>query len=88
MTTVHAVMPLSLPSMDLKKDWRGWTRCRPKYYPAPPPGAAKAVALCIPEVKGKLTGMALRVPTADVSVVDLTARLSEINLIMKRSAKQ
>jgi glyceraldehyde 3-phosphate dehydrogenase len=37
-------------------------------------GAAKAVALCLPELKGKLTGMAMRVPTADVSVVDLTVR--------------
>ncbi len=37
-------------------------------------GAAKAVALCLPELKGKLTGMAMRVPTADVSVVGLTVR--------------
>ncbi|MCB1109389.1 MAG: aldehyde dehydrogenase, partial [Chlamydiia bacterium] len=40
-------------------------------------GAAKAVALCIPEVKGKLTGMAFRVPVADVSVVDLTVKLTK-----------
>jgi glyceraldehyde 3-phosphate dehydrogenase len=40
-------------------------------------GAAKAVALCLPEVKGKLTGMAFRVPVADVSVVDLTVRLTK-----------
>jgi glyceraldehyde 3-phosphate dehydrogenase len=39
-------------------------------------GAAKAVALCLPETKGKLTGMSFRVPTADVSVVDLTFRTS------------
>ena len=40
-------------------------------------GAAKAVALCLPEVKGKLTGMAFRVPVANVSAVDLTVRLSK-----------
>ena len=40
-------------------------------------GAAKAVALCLPELKGKLTGMAFRVPTLDVSVVDLTVRLAK-----------
>src|SRR4029077_3905245 len=39
-------------------------------------GAAKACALCLPELKGKLTGMAFRVPVADVSAVDLTVRLS------------
>ena len=55
-------------------------------------GAAKAVALCIPEVKGKLTGMAFRVPTANVSCVDLTFRttkgtsLAEINAAMKAAA--
>ena len=55
-------------------------------------GAAKAVGLCLPQVQGKLTGMALRVPTADVSAVDLTFRtekatsLSEINAAMQAAA--
>ncbi|MEE2895376.1 MAG: type I glyceraldehyde-3-phosphate dehydrogenase, partial [Planctomycetota bacterium] len=55
-------------------------------------GAAKAVALCIPEIKGKLTGMAFRVPTANVSCVDLTFRtgkstsLADINAAMKAAA--
>ena len=55
-------------------------------------GAAKAVALCLPAVKGKLTGMAMRVPTADVSVVDLTFRteqatsLAGVNAAMKAAA--
>jgi len=56
-------------------------------------GAAKAVALVIPELKGKLDGMAIRVPTPNVSVVDLTAELSkettveEINAAMKKAAE-
>lgn len=76
MTTVHAVTASQLtvdgPS---KKDWRGGRSALQNIIPAST-GAAKAVALCIPEVKGKLTGMALRVPIADVSVVDLTVKLS------------
>lgn len=77
MTTVHAVTS-SQPTVDgpSKKDWRGGRGASQNIIPAST-GAAKAVALCIPEVQGKLTGMALRVPTADVSVVDLTVRLSK-----------
>lgn len=76
MTTIHAVTS-SQPCVDgpSKKDWRGGRSAYQNIIPAST-GAAKAVALCIPEVKGKLTGMALRVPLADVSVVDLTVRLS------------
>jgi glyceraldehyde 3-phosphate dehydrogenase len=77
MTTVHAVTATQ-PTVDgpSKKDWRGGRSASQNIIPAST-GAAKAVALCIPEVKGKLTGMALRVPTADVSVVDLTVRLKK-----------
>lgn len=77
MTTVHAVTATQ-PTVDgpSKKDWRGGRGAAQNIIPAST-GAAKAVSLCIPEVKGKLTGMALRVPTADVSVVDLTVRLSK-----------
>jgi glyceraldehyde 3-phosphate dehydrogenase len=76
MTTVHAVTATQ-PTVDgpSKKDWRGGRGALQNIIPAST-GAAKAVVLCLPEVKGKLTGMALRVPTADVSVVDLTVRLS------------
>lgn len=77
MTTIHA-MTASQPTVDgpSKKDWRGGRGASQNIIPAST-GAAKAVALCIPQVKGKLTGMAFRVPTADVSVVDLTVRLSK-----------
>ena len=76
MTTVHA-MTSSQPSVDgpSKKDWRGGRAASANIIPSTT-GAAKAVALCIPEVKGKLTGMAFRIPTMDVSAVDLTVRLS------------
>jgi glyceraldehyde 3-phosphate dehydrogenase len=77
MTTIHAITAAQ-PTVDgpSKKDWRGGRGASQNIIPAST-GAAKAVALCIPEVKGKLTGMAFRVPTADVSVVDLTVRLSK-----------
>lgn len=77
MTTCHAVTATQ-PTVDgpSKKDWRGGRGASQNIIPAST-GAAKAVALCLPEVKGKLTGMALRVPVADVSVVDLTVRLSK-----------
>lgn len=76
MTTVHAATA-SQPTVDgpSKKDFRGGRAAGLNIIPAST-GAAKAVALCIPEVKGKLTGMALRVPILDVSVVDLTVKLS------------
>lgn len=76
MTTVHAVTA-SQPVVDgpSKKDWRGGRAAFQNVIPSST-GAAKAVSLCIPELKGKLTGMAFRVPVADVSCVDLTVRLS------------
>ncbi len=76
MTTVHA-MTASQPAVDgpSKRDWRAGRAANQNIIPAST-GAAKAVTLCIPELKGKLTGMAFRVPIADVSVVDLTVRLN------------
>merc|ERR1711941_210018 len=59
-----------------KKDWRGGRAASGNIIPSST-GAAKAVAKVIPEVKGKLTGMAFRVPTIDVSVVDLTCELEK-----------
>ncbi|MDP5044249.1 MAG: glyceraldehyde-3-phosphate dehydrogenase, partial [Leeuwenhoekiella sp.] len=77
MTTVHATtatqMTVDGPS---KKDWRGGRSALLNIIPAST-GAAVAVTKVSPELKGKLTGMAFRVPTADVSVVDLTVRLSK-----------
>jgi glyceraldehyde 3-phosphate dehydrogenase len=77
MTTIHAVTA-SQPTVDgpSKKDWRGGRGALQNIIPSST-GAAKAVALCLPAVKGKLTGMAFRVPNADVSVIDLTIRLSK-----------
>lgn len=77
MTTVHS-MTASQPTVDgpSKKDWRGGRAAGLNIIPSST-GAAKAVGLCIPEIRGKLTGMALRIPTPDVSVVDLTVRLSK-----------
>ncbi len=77
MTTVHS-LTATQPSVDgpSKKDWRGGRAASINIIPSST-GAAKAVGLCIPAVKGKLTGMAFRIPTTDVSVVDLTVRLSK-----------
>lgn len=76
MTTVHAITATQ-PTVDgpSKKDWRGGRGAFQNIIPSAT-GAAKAVGLCIPEVQGKLTGMAMRVPITDVSVVDLTVKLS------------
>jgi len=77
MTTVHA-MTATQPSQDgpSHKDLRGGRAASLNLIPAST-GAAKAVALCLPEIKGKLTGMAFRVPVGDVSVVDLTVKLTK-----------
>lgn len=94
MTTVHAVTAtqktVDSPSA---KDWRGGRGAYQNIIPSGT-GAAKAVGLVIPELKGKLTGMSFRVPVANVSVVDLTARLKnpasyeEIKAEMKRVSEQ
>ena len=93
MTTVHSVTSTQ-PTVDgpSKKDWRGGRGGTQNIIPAST-GAAKAVALCIPEIAGKLTGMSFRVPTPNVSVVDLTVKLSkstsyeEINSSMKAASE-
>ena len=72
MTTVHATTATQLTvDGSSKKDWRGGRSALINIIPAST-GAAKAVTQVIPELAGKLTGMAFRVPTADCSVVDLT----------------
>ncbi len=93
MTTVHATTATQLtvdgPS---RKDFRGGRSAMLNIIPAST-GAAKAVTKVIPELEGKLTGMAFRVPTADVSVVDLTVRLEketsyqEIKDVMKATSE-
>lgn len=79
MTTVHAMTATQLtvdgPSRG-GKDWRGG-RCASANIIPSATGAAKAVGKVLPSLNGKLTGMAFRVPTPDVSVVDLTARLEK-----------
>lgn len=93
MTTVHA-MTATQPTVDgpSKKDWRGGRGAAQNIIPSST-GAAKAVALVLPELKGKLTGMAFRVPTPDVSVVDLTFKTvkstsyKEICAAMKKAAE-
>lgn len=93
MTTVHATTATQKtvdgPS---KKDWRGGRAALNNIIPSST-GAAKAVGKVIPELNGKLTGMSFRVPLADVSVVDLTARLEkpasyeDIKAAMKRASE-
>jgi len=77
MSTIHAVTATQKtvdgPSV---KDWRGGRGAYQNIIPSST-GAAKAVGLVLPELKGKLTGMSFRVPVPDVSVVDLTARLEK-----------
>src|SRR3954466_6293276 len=93
MTTVHA-MTATQPTVDgpSKKDWRGGRGAPQNIIPAST-GAAKAVALAMPELKGKLTGMAFRVPTPDVSAVDLTFKTAkatsyaEIKAAMKAASE-
>ena len=93
MTTVHATTatqkPVDSPSL---KDWRGGRGAGQSIIPSST-GAAKAVGRVIPELNGKLTGMAFRVPTPDVSVVDLTVNLAkpasyeEIKKTMKNASQ-
>ncbi|MEN6308142.1 MAG: type I glyceraldehyde-3-phosphate dehydrogenase [Anaerohalosphaeraceae bacterium] len=93
MTTVHAYTATQKtvdgPS---KKDWKGGRTAAQNIIPSTT-GAAKAVALVLPEVKGKLTGMAFRVPVPTVSVVDLTFKtvketsLAEIKAAMKKASE-
>src|SRR3954452_20969914 len=93
MTTIHAYTATQKtvdgPS---KKDWKGGRAAAQNIIPSTT-GAAKAVALVCPEVKGKLTGMAFRVPVPTVSVVDLTVKTvkdtsyEEISAAMKRASQ-
>jgi glyceraldehyde 3-phosphate dehydrogenase len=93
MTTVHSYTATQKtvdgPS---KKDWKGGRSAAINIIPSST-GAAKAVGLVLPEVKGKLTGMSLRVPTPTVSVVDLTLKtaketsLVEINAALKKASE-
>ena len=93
MTTVHA-LTATQPTQDgpSKKDWRGGRAASVNCIPAST-GAAKAVGLALPELKGKLTGMAFRMPTIDVSVVDLTVvtekatSYDEISAAMKAASQ-
>jgi glyceraldehyde 3-phosphate dehydrogenase len=93
MTTIHSYTATQKtvdgPS---KKDWKGGRSAAINIIPSGT-GAAKAVGLAIPEVKGKLTGMSFRVPTPTVSVVDLTVKTeketsyAEISAAMKKASE-
>ena len=93
MTTVHATTATQ-KTVDgaSKKDWRGGRAAAANIIPSST-GAAKAVGKVIPSLNGKLTGMAFRVPTVDVSVVDLTCNLEkpttyeEICAVMKKASE-
>src|SRR5512136_869270 len=93
MTTIHSYTATQkVVDGPSKKDWRGGRAAAINIIPATT-GAAKAVGEVLPAVKGKLTGMAFRVPTPDVSVVDLTFRsvretsIEEIDGLMKRASE-
>ncbi len=93
MTTVHATTSTQMtadgPS---RKDWRGGRAASINIIPSST-GAAKAVGKVIPDLNGKLTGMSFRVPTADVSVVDLTVKIAketsyeEIMAVLKKASE-
>lgn len=93
MTAVHAYTA-SQKAVDgpSKKDWKGGRAAAINIIPSTT-GAAKAVGLVLPEIKGKLTGMSFRVPTATVSVVDLTFKsardssLEEIKAVLKKASE-
>eukprot|EP00921_Rhytidocystis_pertsovi_P003238 GHVQ01005444.1.p1 GENE.GHVQ01005444.1~~GHVQ01005444.1.p1 ORF type:complete len:326 (-),score=48.93 GHVQ01005444.1:321-1298(-) len=94
MTTVHsATATQNVVDSSSKKDWRGGRAAGANIIPSST-GAAKAVGKCMPHMKGRLTGMSFRVPTIDVSVVDLTCRLQkettydEIKAAMKRASEE
>merc|ERR1711997_237450 len=77
MTTVHAMTATqAVVDSSSRKDWRGGRAASGNIIPSST-GAAKAVTKVIPSLQGKLTGMAFRVPTIDVSVVDLTCKLGK-----------
>jgi glyceraldehyde 3-phosphate dehydrogenase len=77
MTTVHAATASQMTvDSSSRKDWRGGRGILENIIPSTT-GAAKAVGKVIPEIKGKITGMAFRVPTSDVSVIDLTIELEK-----------
>src|SRR5690242_6811201 len=93
MTTVHSYTATQkVVDGPSRKDWKGGRSAAINVIPSTT-GAARAVGLAIPEVKGKLTGMAFRVPTATVSVVDLTVRTvkdtsyDEICAAMKKASE-
>merc|ERR1712084_68561 len=93
MTTVHAMTATqAVVDSSSRKDWRGGRAASGNIIPSST-GAAKAVTKVIPSLQGKLTGMAFRVPTPDVSVVDLTCKLAketsyeEIKALMKAKSE-
>ena len=93
MTTVHSITATQKTvDSSSKKDWRGGRAAAHNTIPSST-GAAKAVGKVIPSLNGKLTGMSMRVPTLDVSVVDLTCRLEkaatydEIKAVMKAASE-